>query len=107
MIQLLRFVPALIRWLRRSPAECEAEIAYLRQQLIILKRTALTGSRLKAADRLIFVFFYRLFPSLLDASGRGKVFLGMDGKPRESAMRNIGNPFQQPGTMRAEPPLSP
>jgi len=79
MIQLLRFVPALIRWLRRSPAEREAEIVYLRQQLIILKRTALTRPRLKATDRLIFAFLYRLFPSLLDASGRGKVFLGVDG----------------------------
>src|SRR6267154_784800 len=68
MIQLLRFVAALIRWLRRSPAEREAEIAYLRQQLIIRKRTAPARPRLKATDRLIFVCLYRLFPSLLDAS---------------------------------------
>ena len=54
-------------------------VIYLRQQLIILKRTALTRPRLKATDRLIFVFLYRLFPSLLDASGCGKVFLGVDG----------------------------
>ena len=59
---------ALARWLRRSPAEREAEIAYLRQQLIVLKRSMPARPRLKAIDRIIFVCLYRLFPSLLDAS---------------------------------------
>src|SRR5216684_5034150 len=68
MTHLLRFVGALVRWLRRSPAEREAEILYLRQQLIVLKRSAPARPRLKATDRLIFVCLYRLFPSLLDAS---------------------------------------
>jgi transposase InsO family protein len=68
MTHLLRFVAALARWLRRSPAEREAEIVYLRRQLIVLKRTAPARPRLKATDRLIFVCLYRLFPSLLDAS---------------------------------------
>jgi hypothetical protein len=54
--------------LRRSPAEREAEIAYLRQKLIVLKRTASARPRLKATDRLIFLCLYRLFPSLLNAS---------------------------------------
>jgi hypothetical protein len=36
MTHLLRFVAALVRWLRRSPAEREAEIVYLRRQLIVL-----------------------------------------------------------------------
>jgi hypothetical protein len=52
----------------RSPAEREAEIVCLQQQLIVLKRTAPTRPRLKATDRLIFLCLYRLFPSLLDAS---------------------------------------
>ena len=68
MTHLLRFVAALVRWLRRSPAEREAEIVYLRQQLIVLKRTAPARPRLKATDRLIFVCLYRLFPSLLQSS---------------------------------------
>src|SRR6266404_4072084 len=68
MTHLLRFVAALVRWLRRSPAEREAEIVYLRQQLIVLKRTAPARPRLKATERLIFVCLYCLFPSLLDAS---------------------------------------
>jgi hypothetical protein len=68
MTRLLRFLVALVRWLRRSPAEREAEIIYLRQKLIILKRTAPARPRRKATDRLIFVCLYRLFPSLLGAS---------------------------------------
>jgi hypothetical protein len=36
MTHLLRFVAALVRWLHRSPAKREAEIVYLRRQLIVL-----------------------------------------------------------------------
>src|SRR5882757_9077633 len=68
MVPIVRFVATLLTWLRRSPAEREAEIVYLRQQLIVLKRTAPARSRLKATDRLIFVWLYRLFPSLLHSS---------------------------------------
>jgi hypothetical protein len=68
MTRLLRFIAALVSWLRRSPAEREAEIVYPRQQLVVLKRTAPARPRLKATDRLIFLCLYRLFPSLLDAS---------------------------------------
>jgi hypothetical protein len=68
MVHILRLIAALVRWLRRSPAEREAEIVYLRQQLVVLKRTAPARLRLKAIDRLIFFCLYRLFPSLIDAS---------------------------------------
>jgi hypothetical protein len=68
MAWLQRFVAALLAWLRRSPARREAEILYLRQQLVILKRSAPARPRLKVTDRLIFICLYRLFPSLLDAS---------------------------------------
>ena len=68
MTRLLRFVAALLAWLRSSQARREAEILYLRQQLIVLKRSAPARPRLQATDRLIFVCLYRLFPSLLDAS---------------------------------------
>jgi hypothetical protein len=54
MTHLLGFVAALVRWLRRSSAEREAEIVYLGQQLIVLKWTAPARPRLKATDRLIF-----------------------------------------------------
>jgi hypothetical protein len=68
MACLLKFVATLLGWLRRSPAEREAEIVYLRRQLIVLKRSAPARPKLRATDRLIFVWLYRLFPSLLDAS---------------------------------------
>jgi hypothetical protein len=74
MVQVLRFVVALLAWLRGSQARREAEILYLRQQLIILKRSALARPRLKATDRLIFVCLYRPFPSLIDASQRLATF---------------------------------
>jgi transposase InsO family protein len=59
---------APLAWLHNSQARREAEILYLRQQLIVLKRTAPPRPRLRATDRLIFVCLYRLFPSLIDAS---------------------------------------
>ena len=68
MVRVLRFFAAPLAWLRSSQARREAEILYLRQQLIVLKRSAPPRPRLKAIDRLIFVCLYRLFPSLIDAS---------------------------------------
>lgn len=68
MVRVLRFFAALLAWLRSSHARREAEILYLRQQLIVLKRSAPARPRLKATDRLVFICLYRLFPSLLDAS---------------------------------------
>ena len=46
----------------------EAEMAFLRQQLLVLKRSTSARLRLRKADRLIFVWLYRLFPSLLGAT---------------------------------------
>ena len=43
-------------------------MAFLRQQLLVLKRSAPARLRLRNADRLIFVWLYRLFPSLLGAA---------------------------------------
>src|SRR5258707_5637446 len=68
MVHVLRFLAALLAWLRSSQARREAEILYLRQQLIVLKRSAPARPRLRAIDRLIFICLYRLFPSLIDAS---------------------------------------
>ena len=52
----------------RSHAAREAEMAFLHQQLVVLKRSAPARLRLHTADRLIFVWLYRLFPSLLEAA---------------------------------------
>jgi transposase InsO family protein len=43
-------------------------MVFLRQQLLVLKRSAPARLRLRNADRLIFVWLYRLFPSLLGAT---------------------------------------
>jgi hypothetical protein len=51
----------------RSRASLEAEITYLRHQLNLMRRQAPAKPRLTALDRLLFVWLYRLKPSLLDA----------------------------------------
>jgi hypothetical protein len=53
------------RFMRR--ARLEAENLILRQQLIVLRRKSPTRVRLRNIDRLLLVWLYRLYPSLLDA----------------------------------------
>jgi hypothetical protein len=51
----------------KSRARLEAEILVLRQQVIVLSRRSRSRVWLRNIDRLIFVWLYRLFPSILDA----------------------------------------
>src|SRR5207237_6354634 len=67
MIDLLKLLGGLLVGVFRSHAAREAEMSFLRQQLVILKRSAQARLRLRTADRLIFVWLYRLFPSVLEA----------------------------------------
>jgi hypothetical protein len=53
------------RFARR--ARLEAENLVLRQQLVVLKRKSRKRVRLWKIDRLLFVWLYRLYPSLQDA----------------------------------------
>jgi hypothetical protein len=53
------------RFARR--ARLEAENLVLRQQLVVLQRKSAKRVRLWKIDRLLFVWLYRLYPSLLDA----------------------------------------
>src|SRR5262245_34386512 len=62
MIGLLKLLGGLLVGLLRSHAAREAEMAFLRQQLVVLQRSAPARLRLRTADRLIFVWLYRLFP---------------------------------------------
>src|ERR1700747_2370834 len=48
-------------------ARLEAENLLLRQQLVVLRRKSSTRVRLRNMDRLLLVWLYRLYPSLLDA----------------------------------------
>jgi hypothetical protein len=54
MLDLLKLLGGLLAGLFRSHAAREAETAFLRQQLVILKRSAPARLRLRPADRLIF-----------------------------------------------------
>src|SRR6202140_3398699 len=53
------------RFTRR--ARLEAENLILRQQLVVLRRKSPMRVRLWNIDRLLLVWLYRLYPSLLDA----------------------------------------
>src|SRR6266446_9492846 len=51
----------------KTQARLEAEITMLRHQLTVLRRRFPTKPTVAVADRLLFVWLYRLFPSLLNA----------------------------------------
>ena len=51
----------------KSRACLEAENLVLRQQVIVLSRKSRSRVRLRNIDRLIFVWLYRFFPSILNA----------------------------------------
>ena len=52
----------------KSQARLGAEIVFLRHQLNLLRRRLPAKPRLTTADRLLFVWLYRLVPSLLSAA---------------------------------------
>ena len=68
MIDFLRLLGGSLVGSFRSRAAREAEMAFLRHQLLVLQRSAPARLRLRNADRLIFVWLYRLFPFLLGAA---------------------------------------
>ena len=51
----------------KTKARLEAEIILLRHQLNVVRRRVPSNPKLTVADRLPFVWLYRLFPSVLDA----------------------------------------
>src|SRR3984957_9370879 len=52
----------------KSQARLEAEIVFLRHQVNLLRRRLPARPKLTPADRLLFVWLYRLVPSLLNAA---------------------------------------
>jgi transposase InsO family protein len=50
----------------RTKARLEAEVILLRHQLNVLRRRVPSNPKLAVADRLVFVWLYRLFPSVLN-----------------------------------------
>nr|WP_244500077.1 hypothetical protein [Methyloceanibacter superfactus] len=67
MLELLRFVLALLAAPFKSRRRLEAETAVLRHQLIILRRKVPGQVRLTNGDRWFLVQLYQLFPSVLQA----------------------------------------
>src|ERR1700716_1905534 len=67
MRDLVRLIVWAVVDLFRSRAALEAEILTLRQQIIVLRRTAPKKQSFGAIDRLVFVGLYRLFPKVCDA----------------------------------------
>src|SRR6266851_8889943 len=63
---LTQLLPAIRSWFARR-ARLEAENLILRQQLVVLRRKSPKRARLWNIDRLLLVWSYRLYPSLLDA----------------------------------------
>ena len=67
MIAFLSLVLHIVVAPFKTKARLEAEIIMLRHQLNVLRRRVPPKLRLAVADRLLFVWLYRLFPSVLDA----------------------------------------
>ena len=63
-----RLLWSLLIGLFRSRASLEAENLALRQQIIVLRRSAPKRLGFSTLDRLIFVGLYRLFPDIRDAA---------------------------------------
>jgi hypothetical protein len=57
----------VVRTRLKSRANLEAENIVLRQQVIVLSRKAPSRARLRNIDRLILVWLYRCFSSILNA----------------------------------------
>jgi hypothetical protein len=67
MVEFLTKLLLIARSRLKSRARLEAENIVLRQQVIVLSRKSRSRVRLRNIDRLIFVWLYRLLPSVLDA----------------------------------------
>ena len=67
MLDFLRLLVHVLAAPFRTQAQLEAEITMLRHQLNVLRRQDPSRPRLTVADRLLFVWLCRLFPSLRDA----------------------------------------
>ncbi len=67
MIAFLSLVLAIVFSPFKTKARLEAEIIMLRHQLNVLRRSVPSKPKLGPADRLLFVWLYRLFPTVLNA----------------------------------------
>ena len=66
-MDLFKLILGVLASLFRSRAKLEAEILILRQQINVLRRRAPKRPHLNNTDRLLFVWLYHWFPSVLGA----------------------------------------
>jgi hypothetical protein len=67
MITLLSALGSLFSFRVRSRFTLELELVALRHQLAVLRRQRPSLPRLYSADRLLWVWLYRLWPQILNA----------------------------------------
>ena len=67
MIALLSAVGSLLSFRLRSRLTLELELVALRHQLTVLRRRRPDRPQLFSADRLLWVWLYRIWPQILDA----------------------------------------
>ena len=67
MIEFLSLLAHILVSPFKTRARLEAEIIVLRHQVNVLRRRLPAKPRLTPADRLIFVWLYRLFPAVRSA----------------------------------------
>ena len=67
MITFLSAVGSLLSFRIRSRASLELELVALRHQVTVLRRQRPGRPRLLSADRLLWVWLYRIWPQVLDA----------------------------------------
>jgi hypothetical protein len=68
MMKPLKFLGMVLWSWCRSRAASVGEIVFLRQQLRVLRRSTSRRIQLRDTDRLIFVWLFRLFPSVLQSA---------------------------------------
>jgi transposase InsO family protein len=68
MMAICKILLALVTGLFKSKAQLNAENAYLRHQPNVLRRNTTGRLTLNNWDRVALVWFYRLFPSVLEAT---------------------------------------
>jgi hypothetical protein len=91
MRDLVRLIVWAVVDLFRSRAAIEAEILTLRQQIIVLRRTAPKKQSFGAIDRFVFVGLYRLFPRVLDALAIVRSATVINGTVRASVCSGAGS----------------
>jgi putative transposase len=67
MLPLLSALGSLLSFRVRSRAALELELVALRHQATVLRRQRPGQPRLLAADRLLWVCLYRIWPKVIDA----------------------------------------